>query len=517
MAALGAVGARERRESEADKPLLSGLQGPFEEPELSSPRTDASRLRKMAPLVKPAAALLVTGTSLWIQIANWSPGWRAASSVGIGVGAGCLVHSLVNDRYISRVQQVVLSTFVGLLPFYRIDTFWANIKAMRRVSPPIIGAMMGGTLALYGKQLIHRGFMIRSDSLPASESAGSMIRSESLPASDLSRRKFEGVFWNDKWQYAKVATATACLAAYIWARNAVAVDPIYRDMADWGFMYYLTDFAAQKACDYVERRIQRAATAGLNGLTQLNESWWRIGKTAVNTVGFVAIPVIWAVVHNVPIWTVGAVTGFFDGFAFRSQERRFQNIPIDQLDELKLRTPVESPCFRFWRYASPIMDSLFVTGFMIYEWAFDPDIKRDDRITLVFFYALGMIPTAALNLWTECTWSVEKRASREAGRAFSKEWWQDVAIISQNNPRALGMHPRYFYFLMTSLMSMDSGQTLTEGRKWLNRAAWGCYGYAMLQEAWQTGCERVGTVFQFATMGLMNTVWPVIAMSEGKI
>ena len=70
----------------------------------------------------------------------------------------------------------------------------------------------------------------------------------------------------------------------------------------------------------------------------------------------IVIPLMWVpwagdaqtVARTAQMWVVGLVTGLLDGYLWKSQENRFKNKGIHELDELKTREP-NHIAFRVWR------------------------------------------------------------------------------------------------------------------------------------------------------------------------
>ncbi len=488
-----------------------------------------------------AATLATTVGAIALRVWNPSSKVRALSNIGIGFGAQSFLNCFFSNR--SRVQQIALTT-AGQTTFYLVTQLWEwaveqKIPTLPAFSTSLLLSQLGVTASMYIQDLIHHQFVIRNENaLPAGEAIGPTLDERSFLSHHLPRN----------WRAIKVATATACAVAWVFAKRAG--ESVYTGMASFLTLYYAAEWAGQKVCNLIDRKIQEATDAASNSLKTTR---WRILKIALLTLSFVGSPLCWIPWNADPLSAkriaqlpiIGGLIGFCEGIAFRSQEDRFKQLPLDQLDELHQRPPVESPiyrlAFRVWRVAWPLLIFTGVTVFSAYQWN---DDDADDRRSQGAFYAgfgtfllhlfmeQGWSVTQRIahntssllgkakygwswfeNALTAQGWDVEKRKAIEFPTRFDllRDWW----ITYQNQPRLFGINPVHLYLLIVNSIAMHSGQEgLTDAHKGILKLAWFCYGHGTANELWQTLNERKGTVLQFTMLLVINAIMTAKNMGE---
>jgi hypothetical protein len=449
-------------------------------------------------------SLAVLGGAVVLRALRSDPWMEVAGNVAMGIGGQALINTCIGDGWKSRVQQLALASYASQPALFAV-TEWFNSTQNRAVQQGCIGAigaMLGAGLALYGKELIDRRGILLSESEPG----------------DSTGNKFHDFFDSEKmflWIVAsKVAACVACFGA-----SLVVTNPLWMGITSFGLTYYMSELAGQVLSEVVDYKItnQPPVRAGEEEgeFTGLPQSRWRMAKAAISTAGFFAVPLSWTPrakesfgsATQVPLPFVGIINGLCEGFAYRSQERRFRNIPIDQLEELGPRS--EKKMHWIARIAVPL---LALGGLSWY--VFTQNGKPQDQWALRSLYA-GAVWVFAKNGLTEWKWDLEKR--REIANPDRKQRLLDQAVLSQYSPRLLGISPAILYFLVENSMSLRGGQELSTAEMVALIVGLHAYGQGMADEWWKAWSERKGNIFLFPLMMMMNALWTQSKVVQGEV
>lgn len=458
--------------------------------------------------VKLAASAAVAGVSVFTRVAQFTAATNALSSIGIGIGAMSAVNTCAPNSAITRVNQIALTT-CGQSTVWFLSYAWMNVPPLQVVAVGAIGVCVGVNLAVYGKYFIDK-YINRIDSDPP--------RSKHATQFD---PNFPTFYSPERFGNTHQAKGIATLLCGLgWLLSWKASSPILEGIFSFGTLFYATQNVGEYAASEVDKKIIRQRDAILGSandeISQLPRSGWRSFKAFVNSVAPLAIPAIWvATAAGAPLWVAG-LSGVFDGYLHRSQENRFKNKPIEELDELKPRTP-EHTAFRVYQ----AVHFFLVQAGMAYIFIRELTSSTNGPVAkqaIGTMYAAFMVSTIR-SLYTEWRWKLEERLQT----AFPSFWDQikDRMVIQQMLPRIFAMAPAYLYLMVINSIKMDSkvSNDLIHnfGYRFIYCLGWGAYGFGQGTELGQTGGNRIGIIHRVAMMALLNGILMSIQEIKGEV
>jgi len=447
------------------------------------------------------AAILSTA----INVNDYSPVTNGLSSIGIGLGVQSAINTCFNEDVMSRVQQIAL-TVCGQTSIFFLTYLWENTTSLKAASLTGVGTMLGVNMAMYGEHYLNKWFH--------------RIDSEPPRSSNIAKFSADCPTFMPKSISAFYPFASAC-SLVGWALSS---NPVVRGITSFASLFFVSQFVSHALCNKIDNKIHssRKTIQGNDGLlvTQLPRSRWRLVKGVVNGMSPIVIPLMWVpwagdaqtVARTAQMWVVGLVTGLLDGYLWKSQENRFKNKGIHELDELKTREP-NHIAFRVWRVAWNVLVQGGMLAVAVNELTSESN-QLEDKIAIGVMYGSFLLSTIK-NLSIDAMWKFDERV-KKGGELSSWEKFKDRLVIQQTLPRLFGVAPVYMFLLLTNSVEMHSGQTLNTFHKTLNCVAWYFYGKAMQYEFHQTSSEKKGAAF-LPMMAFLTGSMTVIKQMQGKI
>lgn len=431
---------------------------------------------------KRAVSVVGFAGSLTLSAMNLYLWTNALGSFGAGFFTMCAVSIVSDPHSLTRVRQVALTAF-GAYAGFAASQVYANVESRPLqigVDNTLVG-MLGANIQIILAWLI--------------EQRGSRNESQSVVGQygeKLSRYQLVG--YNSS-HVLKVCAAIGFGTGYFFLS-----DPIFRGISSFFASFFASQVVGERTIDLIDKKIDKSDPQ--------EGSSFRVGKIALLSLAYIG-KIFCFVPWNNPdttgrirqLFGFGFALGFFDGFSTRSIVRRFEQIPVRDLEEFNELKAPQKPAgklcenknvsqkmsylaHKVWTFAVPTICALSLIGFTIWQEGWNLE-SSDAKITmgaLLGGFGIGL----PLFKWIDERWSQEKRSPAK-----------DEGMLSLwSSFRILGIDPLYLYFAVTNSLKMDSnavGSAKSPYHVAAILAGWGAYTLKMAHEFTLTSSDRVGS------------------------
>lgn len=454
-----------------DLPTLEDTKDSLQEPLLDFDTLQAPPPASQPPLWKRWGGAIASAaggiTSLVTRVTVTSSHiLNGITSMTTGLFTSSTISSLASRDTLDRIWQLS-SPLVGPIGFFFITQAISNLdpkddeQAKERLAlEQTLLATVGFNLEILARRLYEeRAIRIESQPLPSQK--GETFREigclSKILSSCLPKYRIPSPYYAN--QYATLTTrvlkigvgATTLLSNYAFP---ISTDPTYKGVSSFFATLYLSQAAGEITIDFLDYKIAQKEAAHPERGTN-----YRIAKTVLTTISYLGVPIS-AIPYNKPdtatriahLVYFGIGLGYCDGIGERSQIKRFERIPIEDLSELK-KLPDPDPlqkvryyAYRTSLYAVPILSCLGLIGFTVWQ---EDYVLTDARQKVALGGLLaGFLPTYAAAHAIDFFWDPKKRH-------FLKD---NLMISLWASPRLLGVRPYMIYFVGTNALQIGGNQ-----------------------------------------------------------
>ncbi|MBX7067036.1 MAG: hypothetical protein K1X28_07385 [Parachlamydiales bacterium] len=471
---------------------FDNLQPPAELPPSSS----------CVPWGKRTVAVAAIAGSIVLRVANLYLATNAVASFGVGYAALYAVTCTLAPEAMARVRQVALP-IIGQTSMFAFSQAWANDpqRGDQIAFDNTITACLGANMQIAMGWLLQQG----------------AIRSESQPSATVRGDKLHRPVMN----YHAVHALKLLVSAGFGTFAFLTTDPILRGVSSFLGTFFISQIIGERLIDKIDNEIEKRDAGGQG--TRV-----RVAKTALLTLAYLAQIVSFVPWYNpssaqrlTQMAYVGISLGFFDGVLDRSEMRRIERIPIDNLQELEKLTPPDRPdgsscdrdwlkyqAYRIWKYSVPLIAMAGIAGFTLWqEIAVLPGV--DPKVTLGAMLGGYLLGTGGCH-WIDHSWDPRKRHAIKDS-LMATVWF---------SPRILGIDPLFIYYAMTNAVKMDGAAIAAQGSPYHLAGiilGWLAYGIRMGHESFIGASDRIGSPQRkFPKMAVINGTNTTKLYIDGK-
>lgn len=474
------MSAIDGKKSPSQSPLLGdfdNLQPPAEESQPSA----------CVPWGKRSVGLMLLSGSVALRVFNLYLATNAVASFGVGYAALYTVTCTLMPETLARVRQVVLP-MIGQTSIFALSQAWANDpkRSDQIIYDNAITACLGANMQLAMGWLFQQG-AIRSESQMAGAQRGNTLHRP---------------FFNYHLVHGVKLLSATGLGVYAFLNS----DPVLRGIASFFATFFISQVVGERVIDKIDQEIEKRDASGQG--TRV-----RTIKTALLTFSYMAQIVSFVPWYNpssaqrlAQMVYVGITLGLFDGISDRSEMRRVERVPIENLQELQTLIQPERAedgrcgwkhcAYRIWKYSVPLIAMAGIIGFTLWqEIAVLPGV--DPKVALGAMLGGYLVGTGGCHA-IDSSWDPKKR-----------HWAKDSLMTSVwFSPRILGIDPLFIYYAMTNALKMDGAAVESQQSPFHTAAiiiGWIAYGMRMGHEVFIGASDRIGSPQRkFPKMAVIN-------------